>query len=183
MPLARDKRDLYHIEFSNAEYIEFCLAKYIEQARLYIDKKELAMEQNKNRNGVFMNKPIEENFVNSYIIKNKRNRLFFELCGKKRRDCIGRFSHCADSLLIEAKIKIKGQYILNELRDIIAKANCKKCYVISYFEELDGKEFSKDEVLDLISNCGMPSIVIFDNFAIIQTEQEQGPAIKYLLQD
>ncbi len=48
MPLARDYKDLYHIEFSNAEYIEFCLAKYIEQACLYIDKKELAMEQNKN---------------------------------------------------------------------------------------------------------------------------------------
>ena len=48
MPLARDNKDLYHIEFSNAEYIEFCLAKYIEQARLYIDKKELTMEQNKN---------------------------------------------------------------------------------------------------------------------------------------
>ena len=32
-------KDLYHIEFSNTEYIEFCLAKYIEQARLYIDDK------------------------------------------------------------------------------------------------------------------------------------------------
>ena len=130
-----------------------------------------------------MNKAIEENFVNSYIIKNKRDRLLFELCGKKRRDGISRFSHCADNLLIEAKIKLKSQYISEDLRHVVAKANSCKCYVISYSQELDGKEFNKDEVLDLISNCGMPSIAIFENFAIIQTEQEQGPAVKYLLQN
>jgi len=38
VPLARDNKDLYYIEFSNAEYIEFCQTKYIEQACLYIDK-------------------------------------------------------------------------------------------------------------------------------------------------
>ena len=48
MPLARDYKDLYHIEFSIAKYIEFCKAKYIEQACLYIDKQEKTMEQNKN---------------------------------------------------------------------------------------------------------------------------------------
>ena len=130
-----------------------------------------------------MNKSIEENFINDYIVNNKRERLLFELGSKKRRDCIGRFSHCTDTLLIEAKIKLKSQYISEDLRHVVAKANSCKCYVISYSQELDGKEFNKDEVLDLISNCGMPSIVIFDNFAIIETEQEQGPAIKYLLQN
>ncbi len=129
-----------------------------------------------------MNKAIEESFVNSYIIKNKRDRLLFELCGKKRRDGIDRFSHFADNLLIEAKIKLKGQHISKDIQNIVIKANSCKCYVISYSEEFDGKEFNKDEVLDLILNYGMPSIVVFDNFAIIQTEQEQGPAIKYLLQ-
>ena len=48
MPLAREYKGLYHIEFNIVEYIEFCKTKYIEQARLYIDKKELTMEQNKN---------------------------------------------------------------------------------------------------------------------------------------
>ncbi len=130
-----------------------------------------------------MNKETEENFVNNYIIKNKRDRLLFELCGKKRKNCIGRFSHCADTLLIEAKVKLKGQYISEDLRQIVATTDNHKCYVISYSEELDGKEFNKDEVLDLISNCGMPSIIIFNNFSILQTEQEQGPAVKYLLQN
>lgn len=130
-----------------------------------------------------MNKAIEESFVNSYIIKNKRDRLLFELCGKKRREGIDRFSHCADNLLIEAKIKLKGQYISEDSRHVVAKANSCKCYVISYSQELDGKEFHKDEILNPMFDCGMPSIAIFENFAIIQTEQEQGPAVKYLLQN
>ena len=129
-----------------------------------------------------MNKVIEESFVNSYIIKNRRERLLFELWGKKREDGIGRFCHRADTLIDASKIKLKGQYILTELRDVVAATKSRKCYVISFFEELDAKEFNKDEVLDLIIGCGMPSIAVFDDFAIIETEQEQGPAIKYLLQ-
>ena len=37
VPLARDYKDLYHIELRKAKYIEFCETKYIEQACLYID--------------------------------------------------------------------------------------------------------------------------------------------------
>ena len=129
-----------------------------------------------------MNKAIEENFVNCYIIKNKRERLLFELWGKKRRDGIGRFSHCADNLIDDSKIRFRGQDISNDLREIVAATNTDKCYVISWYEELDGKEFNKDDVLDFLLGCGMPSIAIFDDFVIIETEQEQGPAIKYFLQ-
>ena len=136
----------------------------------------------KFKDGVFMNKLIEENFVKSYIIKNRRERLLFELWGKKRSDGICRFCHGADTLIDASKIKLKGQYISTELGNIVATAKSRKCYVISFFEELDGKEFNKDEVLELILGCGMPSIAVFDDFAIIETEQEQGPAIKYLLQ-
>lgn len=129
-----------------------------------------------------MNKVIEENFVNSYVIKNKRERLLFELWGKKRRDGIGRFSHRADNHIDDSKIRLKGQYISNDLKEIVATTNTSKCYVISWYEEFDGKEFNKDDVLDLLLGCGMPSIAIFDDFVIIETEQEQGPAIKYFLQ-
>ncbi len=129
-----------------------------------------------------MNRLIEEDFVNNYIIKSKRERLLFELCGKKRKDGIGRFSHYAEDILNSAKIQLKGQYIEKDLRDIVAKTNSHKCYVISYIDELDGREFNKNEILDIMLGCGMPSIAIFNDFAIIETEQEQGPAVKYLLQ-
>ena len=128
-----------------------------------------------------MDRTIEESFVNSYIISNKRERLLFELQGKKRQEGVGRFCHCADNLLMQSTIKAHGKDITLELQKQITISKCSKCYVISFFEELDGKIFDKEEVLDAILGIGMPSIVIFDDFVIIETEQVQGPAIKYLL--
>ena len=130
-----------------------------------------------------MDRKIEESFVNSYIISNKRERLLFELQGKKRQEGIGRFCHCTDNLLIQSTIKAHGKYITQELQKQIAMSKCSNGYVISFFEELDGKIFDKEEVLDAILGLGMPSIVIFDDFVIIETEQVQGPAIKYLLKN
>lgn len=129
-----------------------------------------------------MDKDIEEKFVKCYIAKNKRERLIFELQGEKRRHGIGRFCHSADDLLITSKIKISGKYIIQDLKKKLEMAKDDKCYVISYYENLDGRIFNKNEVLDVILGMGMPSIAIFDDFAIIETEQECGPAMKYLLQ-
>lgn len=128
-----------------------------------------------------MNKRIEEEFVNNYIVSNKRERLIFELQGKKRRNGVDRFCHCVDNLVIKSAIKERGKYILQELQKTITAAKTDKCYVISFFEDIDGKVMDKNEVLDTIIGRGMPSIVIFDDFVIIETEQEQGPAMKYLL--
>lgn len=128
-----------------------------------------------------MNRKKEESFVKNYIVSSKRERLLFELQGKKRRDGVSRFCHCADDLLIESTIKLHGTDITQELRKQIAMSGCGECYVISYFEELDGKVFDKAEVLEAILGLGMPSIAILDDFVIIETEQIQGPAAKYLL--
>ena len=127
-----------------------------------------------------MNRQIENGFIECYIVKNKRERLAHELFGKKRMDGVGRFCHCADEFLVASKIKAKGQYITDELYKRIPKN--KKCYVISCAEDLDGKEFDGGEILNLILGRGMPSIAVFEDFAIIETEQEQGPAVKYLLE-
>ncbi len=129
-----------------------------------------------------MNKKLEEEFVHTYIVKNKRERLLFELQGKKRSEAIGRFCHRTDELLIPAVIKAKGPYILEEIEDKLRTSGAGTCYVISFFPELDGKVFRKKDVTEKIIGRGMPSIAIFDDFAIIETEQEQGPAMKYLLE-
>ncbi len=129
-----------------------------------------------------MNKKLEEEFVDTYIVKNKRERLLFELQGKKRSDAIGRFCHRTDELLMNEKVKVKGPYILDEIEARIRASSTGMCYVISFFPELDGKVFRKKEVMEKIIGRGMPSIAIFDDFAIIETEQEQGPAMKYILQ-
>jgi len=132
--------------------------------------------------GEIVNKQIEEAFVKNYIVSHKRERLLFELHGKKRQEGIGRFCHCADTLLIPSTVKAHGKYITQQLQQQIAISKCSKCYVISIFEELDGIVLDKEEVLEAILGLGMPSIAIFDDFVIVETEQVQGPAIKYLLQ-
>ncbi len=129
-----------------------------------------------------MNKKLEGDFVNTYIVKNKRERLLFELQGKKRSEAIGRFCHRTDELLMLAVIKAKGPYILDEIEARIRTSGTDACYVISFFPELDGKVFRKKEIMEKIIGLGMPSIAVFVDFAIIETEQEQGPAVKYLLE-
>ena len=130
-----------------------------------------------------MNKKIEEEFVNTYIIKNKRERILFELQNPKRREeGIGRFCHCADEMLIASKITAKGKYILDDIKTKILDSNATSCYVISFFSDIDGIELQKQDVINEIIGMGMPSIAIFDDFVIIETEQEQGPAVKYLLE-
>lgn len=129
-----------------------------------------------------VNRSLEEDFVRTYIIKNRRERLLFELHGSKRQDAVGRFCHCADDLLIESRIKSKGQYILKDIEARLLASAAQTCYVISYSLGIDGKMLRKQEVLDEIIGRGMASIAIFDDFVIIETEQVQGPAIKYILE-
>lgn len=129
-----------------------------------------------------MNPFLEEKFVNTYIVKDKRQRLLFELQGKKRAEAIGRFCHGADVLLMASKIKLQGQYIFAEIQNRITLSKSKTCYVISFFEDLDGKEFEKQQVTDTVIGAGMPSIIVFDDFAVVETEQELGPAMKYILE-
>lgn len=128
-----------------------------------------------------MNRTIEERFVQSYIVPGRRERLLFELHGKRRSEGVGRFCHRTDELLIQSKVKLCGQYITEELQAAVSAAKQKTCYVISYFEDLDGREIGKHEVLNLMIGRGMPSIAVFEDFAILETEQESGPAVKYLL--
>ena len=129
-----------------------------------------------------MNRSLEEEFVRAYIVKNRRERLLFELHGPKRQDAVGRFCHCADDLLIESRIRAKGQYILKDIEARLLASAAQTCYVISYSPGIDGKALRKQEVLDEIIGRGMASIAIFDDFVIIETEQVQGPAIKYVLE-
>lgn len=129
-----------------------------------------------------MNKRIEEEFVKNYIVSSKRDRLLFELHGKKRIEGISRFCHCADDFLIESAIKLSGEHITDELQKAIKKSKENKCYIISFYEDIDGTEIDKNEVLEAILGRGMPSIAVFDDFAVLETEQEQGTAMKFLLQ-
>lgn len=125
---------------------------------------------------------IEEDFVKTYIVPGRRERLLFELRGKRREKALDRFCHGTGELLIRDTIVTSGQDIRQQLQDRIDMVKEKGCYILSVYDDLDGTYLDKDRVLDTILGRGMPTIAVFKDFAIIETEQEQGPAVKYLLQ-
>lgn len=130
-----------------------------------------------------MEKEIEESFVKRYIVRNRQERLLYELGNKKKRiDGIARFCHGTPELIKESTIVYSGNDIsFGELKELIDNSNEMSFYVISYYESLDAKFISSDSVLSEIIGRGMASIAIFNHFVIIETEQVQGPAMKYVL--
>ena len=56
-----------------------------------------------------------------------------------------------------------------------------KCYIISWNSGIDGNWLNAEEALKKIIGYGMPSIAIFNDLVIIETEQELGAATKYVL--
>lgn len=73
-----------------------------------------------------MNRGIEEQFVESYIVKNRQERMLFELRGKRREDAVWRFCHRSDEMLIESRIKACGPKIEQVLRQRIAQSRAEK---------------------------------------------------------
>jgi len=58
----------------------------------------------------------------------------------------------------------------------------RKCYVISYYSELDGQTLHFNEAFSKCIGRGMPSIILLSKkAAVIETEQVAGPAIKFIL--
>lgn len=51
-----------------------------------------------------MSYDVENNFVENFVVKSKRDRLLFELNGKKQKIGIARFCHNADEMLLKEKM-------------------------------------------------------------------------------
>lgn len=131
-----------------------------------------------------MNSEYEKIFVNKFISKNKRSRIEYELSNsKKRKNAIGRFCHNSLNYLEESKIIFSGNSItVYELNALIKKYTQEKiCYLISWDSDIDGVFLEREKALNEIIGAGMASIMVFKNLLVIETEQEQGGAIKYVL--
>ena len=126
---------------------------------------------------------IEKAFVDRYVMKNKQERLLFELGGKKRQHGIGRFCHNAEALIKADKIVASGNKLFaDEIYSIAKQYNASgTCYIIAYNESLDGKQFKLKEALERVLSNGMAAIIICDNFAVIETEQCEGTPMRYIL--
>ena len=128
-----------------------------------------------------MNRDIEKNFVNNYIIKSKRERIYYELSGKKRKTAIGRFCHHALDYADESKIKYCGTDIEMGV-NVVNLDKEKEAYLISWDDSVDGTMYKPCEAIEKIAAVGMASIVVFSDFCIIKTEQEIGAADILILQ-
>lgn len=131
-----------------------------------------------------MNSEYEKKFVTKFIIKNKRQRIEYELTNiKKRKNAISRFCHNSLSYIDESKIVYSGNSItiheLNKLMNEYTKE--KQCYLISWNSDIDGDFLEREMALNAIIGGGMASIMVFENLIVIETEQELGAAIKYVL--
>lgn len=126
----------------------------------------------------------EEYFVNTFIIKSKRERLLYELSNiKKRQDAISRFNHRCIMHIDDRKLVYQGNSIDREelLSYIDQYTYDKQCYILAYNEIYDQQMFDSESALDAVIGNGMAAIMIWDNLVIIECEQVQGPADKYIL--
>lgn len=130
-----------------------------------------------------MNYEIEKKFVDDFILKNKRERLFYELKNsKKRKHAIGRFCHTSLQYLDKTKIIVKSQMItLQVIQEFIPGSDKIKWYLISWDKELDGKMYETGKAINIVMNSGMASIMVCGNYAIIREEQVNGAPDIYIL--
>lgn len=130
-----------------------------------------------------MDTNIENTFVKNFVVKNLQDRLIFELGGKKRIDGILRFCHRTEEIIKKEKIIASGKKLnKEEITKIVSKYNiADKWYVISLFDEYDGKYYKLNDALNLVLSNGMGAIILSEKTAIIETEQTAGAPMRYIL--
>lgn len=125
----------------------------------------------------------ERKFVENFVKKGKRDRLLFELSGKRRINGIGRFCHNAGELLIKEKIIAQGNHLYHdEIIKIAEKYGIsEKWHIIAYNQNIDRMACKLGEALSLVLGNGMPAVIFSDAMAIVETEQCTGTPIRYIL--
>ena len=132
-----------------------------------------------------MENTAEQYFVQTYIKKNRRDRLFFELLAEKRRyDGLSRFCHQAGELLDPAKIIAAGDDLERRTEFLrFVKHHDDTCYVISPDYEMDGRTLQTKDAVSLAAAFYDAVIIIGSTFAIIFGEPMKGGRDKYLLSE
>lgn len=125
----------------------------------------------------------EQEFVTKCIVKRMQDRLLFELGGKKRLNGIDRFSHNTDELLkTENIISKSNQLSKDEILEVSEDfSQTKECYIMAHNIDLDKRQCSLSDALELVLGNGMPAVIISDNFAVIETEQCYGAPTRYIV--
>ena len=133
-----------------------------------------------------MNK-IEESFVNTFVLKNRRERSIFELNSESKR---GRFL----SRLCHNYVTVFDARYFCSLEELGADSTAlwsrlaglgagSHCQVISCNQEVDGKRVALKDAITATQGFGLPSILICvpDSLAYFEGEQQNGAPPRFLL--
>ncbi len=126
-----------------------------------------------------MDREIEKNFVENFIKKDKRERIFHELL-KKRENFYYRLSHGITEVIDMNKITESGAQLTEEcvFQKIQNATTEQECYVI---KEYSGKKYAIKEGLRLCFEWLGGSVLITECFAFFKEETYNGAPMKYLL--
>ena len=134
-----------------------------------------------------MNEEIERLFVNTYIQKQFRERLIFELkdisskTPKRSFRAFAKLSHAAGDYLIPRLIALSGSHLTGQdvLSFVEKMVRGKSCY---YMDDFGGEEMPLNEAVDRAFNDPGASIIVYqDIFAVLKEETFIGAPCKYIL--
>ena len=109
---------------------------------------------------------IELNFINKYIIGERKDRLIYEFSNLKEKALL-RFSHDINKYI--KKNKKINKIKVNDLYNI--KLN-EKVYIVS-LDRINGEYLLFNDAIIYLINQYMPIILISNNFVIIKTEDNE----------
>ena len=130
-----------------------------------------------------MDKSIEAYFVETFIRKNRRDRIMLELTNpKKRYDGLDRFCHQAADLLDPEKVTMKANN-LESLPGFVMfmKTHDEICTILSPNGNVDGQKLPFMEAVRQAILCQDAAIIVGNGFAAVFTEPMKGGHDKYLL--
>ena len=111
---------------------------------------------------------LELNFINNFIVKEKKNRLIYEFSNsKKREDALMRFSHKIENIVNNRFIHCKCN--IEHLTNYVILSG--DVLVIS-LEKINGETCSYKEALNHLKEQYMPVIIIGEKLVIIKSENE-----------
>ena len=129
------------------------------------------------------NSPYEKHFVRSFVRKDRRERLLYELSKpEKRYNGISRFCHHAGELLDDEKTVMSGEDLdrrpefmrfINEHDEL--------CIVLSPDPGMDGRTLSAGDAVAQAVMCLDAAVIIGSTFAVVFGEPVKGGRDKYLL--
>lgn len=130
-----------------------------------------------------MDYSIEQHFVQTFIRKNRRERLLFELTDPDRRyDGISRFCHRAGTLLEPSRIVMQGEDLDRRPEfERFVRRNGGICLVLSPDCFLGEQMLPLDEAVSRAVQCPDAVLILGKDFAVVFGEPMKGGRGKYLL--